>query len=263
MERNRGVFNRARGLLSAIPFRFYLLLPLLLATIAYQIMISFVWDFSVMKYDGNPAIIYGWGYGPPLVIVYVQILYGFYTPNEDKELYRQRRERGEMNDRELGLVAKPAWWRLVRGDHVKHSTRARIGMNVKEIGGGHATGRRVEDAMERQIREDALNEACEDGIELEYMRRGSRYNNPNASNAYNPREDRAGARSLALQHNSAVEDGDEEERLAVKTNELGEPSPPPPYTDRGRTQSGQRSGSTSTNGSLQGQPQQIRSMLDI
>ena len=198
-----------------------------------------------MKYDGCVPIIYGWGYGPSLVIIYIQVLYGYFTPNEDKELYRQRRERGELVDRELGLVKKPAWWRRVRGDHL-HSLRDKIGMNVREVGGVEGVGRREEDLVERSAREEARSHARgEADIELTNLRRGS---NNNALE-YNPRADRAGARLLS------------------RDDSLVEPSPPPPYQDAqrsGRDERGiQRSNSTSTTGSISAPPQQIRSMLDI
>lgn len=287
--RNRGVFNRTFGLVRNIPFRFYLIIPLSLATIAYQAFISFVWKFSVMKYDGIVAVIYTWGYGPPLLIIFIQFLYGISSPNEDKDLIRQRRERGDMIDQELGITKKPAWWRRVRGDHL-HSMRDKIARNVHEVGGGRATGRRVEDAMERQAREEAEQNAInEDPIELRNLRR--------KKNEYNPRVDRAGVHAMRKQQPPVTpyvgkSDRRRNERTmevaagilfpnnaaaerARREAELGQDGPPPPpYSDsssrgrarttsEGRPGTAGRSNSTETTNSITQPPQQVHSMLDI
>lgn len=186
--RNRGIFNRSKGFISATPLRIALILLLSLGTIAYQCYISFDFSFSVVKYDGPVAIIYGWGYGPSLVILIIQIAYGWASPNEDKELIRQRRERGEMLDRELGIVHKPAWWRRVRGDHLL-SFKDKLGRQVQEVGGRRGAGRRNMGEMETHIRADGLLNARDeddDGIELSPM-------SPMDPN--NPRVDRAGAKT--------------------------------------------------------------------
>ena len=224
-----------------------LLIPLSLAIVVYQIFISFSWDYSIMKLGGSVPIIFGWGYGPSVAILYIQIVYGYLSPNEDKALLRQRRERGDLVDRELGLVKRPAWWRLVRGDHL-HSLRDKIHMNVSEVGGGRATGRRVEEAAEREAREEALREARgDDDIELSQMRRGT--------GTGNPRLDRAGAKTMSVSSPRAVTFGDDE---------FGEPSPPPPYSDEARRQRlAQRSNSDSSINSISSPPQQVRSMLDV
>src|SRR5687768_10202317 len=116
--RNRGIFNRGLGFIRSVPLRLALIIVLCLGTIAYQEFIAWDYDMSVVKATGPVAIIYGWGYGPSLLIMIVQIAYGWASPNEDRELSRQRRERGETLDRELGIVHKPAWWKRVRGDHL-------------------------------------------------------------------------------------------------------------------------------------------------
>lgn len=282
--RNRGVFNRTLGFVKAMPFRFMLILPLSLALIAYQILISFVWNFSLIKYDGIVPIIYAWGYGPSILILIIQAAYGFSTPNEDKELIRQRRVRGETIDRELGIVRKPAWWRRVRGDHLM-TLRDKISRNVQEIGGGRATGRRVEEAAERQAREEAEANARDDDIEMYPM------DARRVANMPNPRIDRAGVRSQQPLAQRYV--GKNERRLNERTMqvaagilfpnsqiadrarreaELGQEGPPPPYKDdepeRGRTRAARpassgRSNSAETTNSITAPPQQVRSMLDI
>lgn len=283
--RNRGVFNRTIGLVRSIPFRFVLMIPLSLALIAYQIFISFEWEYSVMKFDGVVPVIYGWGYGPPLLIIIIQFIYGVSSPNEDKDLIRQRRVRGEMIDQELGLVKKPAWWRRVRGDHMQ-SMRDKIARNVHEVGGGRATGRRVEDAMERQAREEAERAARNEEVDPIEMR------NMHLKDKYSPRLDRAGVHSVR-EPTAAPYTGKSYRRRDERTMEVAagilfpnnavaeraqreaeltrDGPPPPPYTDRanrGRTRAGrpgtsERSNSTETSNSINSPPQQVRSMLDI
>ncbi|KAF4965481.1 hypothetical protein FSARC_6714 [Fusarium sarcochroum] len=288
--KHRGIFNRAVGTLRYVPLRFWLILPLSAATIAYQAFISWEFEYSIVKYNGNIPVIYCWGFLPALLILYVQYLYGLCTPNEDKALIRQRRERGEMLNRELGIVNKPAWWRRVRGDHLL-TFKDKLTRNVNEIGGGRATGRRVEEAAERDLREEALATARTDGdIEMGHMHRP-------LDAANNPRVDRAGVGSIRSNgsQRSYVEpyagksDRRRHERnmqafagvlfpnnlaedRARREAQLGLDGPaPPPYTDQsvargrpsGRPGSTGRSNSAETTNSITAPPQQIKSMLDI
>lgn len=286
--RHRGIFNRVAGFIQAVPLRFVLLLALSLALIAYQIIISFIWDFSLVKANGSIPIIFAWGYGPSLLILYIQVVYGYVSPNEDKELIRQRRERGEVIDRELGVVKRPAWWRRVRGEHL-YSMRDKINNNVREVGGKRGIGRRVENDEERETRLEAERTAInDDDIELSSLR-----NDPS-----NPRFDRAGVRDLGITATSATIDtpytgksdrrhaerlmqsaasalfpSDAAEQRARRAAELMKDGPPPPpYSDNNSTRdseatlragTSQRSNSTSTMNSVSGAPQQVRSMLDI
>ncbi|CEF85051.1 hypothetical protein FGSG_07929 [Fusarium graminearum PH-1] len=287
--RHRGVFNRAVGFIRYVPFRFWLILPLSAATIAYQGFISWEFKYSIVKYNGNIPVIYCWGFLPSLLILFTQYFYGFFTPNEDKELVRLRRERGEMLDRELGLVNKPAWWKRVRGDHLL-TFKDKLTRNVHEIGGGHATGRRIEGDAERDLREEALAAARNDeGFEMSHMHRP-------LDAANNPRVGRAGAASISsnasrlsyVQPYTGKNDRRRHERnmqaaagilfpnnlaeeRARREAQLGLDGPaPPPYTDGqgrgrapGRPGSTGRSNSTETTNSITAPPQQIKSMLDV
>ncbi|KAG5932332.1 hypothetical protein E4U53_001384 [Claviceps sorghi] len=236
--RRGGLVQRTTGFLAAVPIRFLLLIPLSAVMMAYQIVIAFKWDLSlVVAVGANVPVVMGWGYGPSVLILYVQIVYGFVSPNEDKELLRQRRERGVTNDRELGIVRKPAWWRRVRGDHLR-SMRDKIHENVAEVGGKRGVGRRAEDAAELQIRLEAERCAVNDegGLEM-----GGRPGNAHGA-------------TVRARRAAAPEDG-----------------PPPPYpTGEGhrgsreeRPRSSVRSDSASTTRSTRVQAQQVRSMLDV
>lgn len=287
--KNRGLLNKSVGLLQSVPLRFVLTISLLGALIAYQIFMSFNWELSILRFHGIIPVQFGWGFGPSLAIMLVQVIYGYFSPNEDKDLIRQRRERGEVIDRELGLVKKPAWWRRVRGEHEELSFRERIFRNVKEVGGERGVGRREEDEMERHIRQEALRMAVDDGIELPNMPQRQ---------SQNPREDRAGVRDMINNHSNSdttplpryegksqrrqtervvqsaagvlFPNNEAEAARARREAELFEDGPPPAYTDpaRGRhtpdrPDSAHRQNSTSTTNSVSAPPQQVRSMLDV
>lgn len=252
---------------------------------------SFNWELSLLRFQGVLPVQFGWGYGPSLLIMLIQVMYGFASPNEDKELIRQRRERGQSIDRELGLVKKPAWWRRIRGEHEQLSFRERISRNVKEVGGERGTGRREENDIERHIRQEALRMAVDDGIELPSLPRRE---------SENPRADRAGVRDIMngqsnsdntplpryegksqrrqnermLQSAAAAlfPNNDAGAARARREAELFEEGPPPAYTDAGagrgrhtseRPDSAHRENSTSTMNSISAPPQQVRSMLDV
>ncbi|EQL01595.1 hypothetical protein OCS_02686 [Ophiocordyceps sinensis CO18] len=279
--RDRGLWNRGVGLVRAVPLRLALIIPLCLALIIYQAFMSFVWDFSIIKYDGSVPIMFAWGYGPSLLILYIQIVYGYSSPNEDKELMRQRRERGEMVNRELGIVKQPAWWRRVRGDHLG-TLRDEIQRNVNEVGGQRGVGRRVEDDMERHARQEAERDAHEgDGIELSSVARGG---------ASDPRIDRAGAgsvrtsmapaggsvrpqtdRILEMAAGVLFPNDADEQRAQPAAHLMGHVDvAPPPYRQdewhmsETRAQvAGARTNSSSTTSSTNAAPQQVRSMLDV
>ncbi|KAK5993102.1 putative C56F8.12-like protein [Cladobotryum mycophilum] len=281
-HRERGVFNTVRGVVQAVPFRFVLTIPLSLVLIAYQAYISFNWDYSVMRADGVVPAIYIWGYGPSLLIIYIQAIYGWTSPNEDKALIQQRRHRGDVLDRELGLVKKPTWWRRVRGDHLQ-SLRDKITNNVNEIGGKRGVGRRVEDDMERAARLDAERFADRnDGYELSPLPR---------KDSSNPRMDRAGVRNMEFtpappplryagrseqRHNERIVEtfagvlfpNNADSERARRLAEITQDGPPPPYTDEeqgssARPGSARRNNSTSTSNSINAPPQKVRSMLDV
>ncbi|KAK1245627.1 hypothetical protein MKX07_004696 [Trichoderma sp. CBMAI-0711] len=268
--RNRGVLNRTMGLVKALPLRFVLTIPLAGALVAYQVLISFDWTFSVMRYQGIVPVIFAWGYGPSLLIIFVQAAYGFASPNEDKALLNQRRQRGDTIDRELGIVRKPAWWRRVRGEHL-YTMRDKISQNVNEVGGKRGLRARFEGEPEGETG------GKDGGIEMASM-----------SQKNNPRVDRAGVGSLGSadrytgksqrRHNERIVesfagvlfpnnvDPERARRIAEITADG-----PPPYQDeeRGRSSrptgasNGQRNGSADTTNSIAAPPQQVRSMLDV
>ncbi len=152
-ERNRGIANRIAGLLRFTPLRFLLIVPLALVIPAYQALAAWSFAWSPLNIKGNNLAIYLGGYTPALLIVYIQIIAGFLNPNEDRALLRQRRQRGEASDRELGIVHKPAWWRIINGGNGDEKMRDRIARNVRELGGGRATAQGIDTSINTRAAE--------------------------------------------------------------------------------------------------------------
>lgn len=141
--KNRGLLNSLIGFTKYAPTRFMLTIPLLLVTIGYATIASFVWDVN----PGNQAVgagwLYGIGYTPAILIIFINVVAGYLHPNEDRELIRQRIERGQAIDAEIGhsSVRRPWWWRKA-GDRFL-TTEQRLKALTTEIGGGPATARNI------------------------------------------------------------------------------------------------------------------------
>lgn len=145
--RNRGQLNRLIGFLKYSPAKLLLTISLLLVVILYDIVSSFVWSVSPLKFDGGAGWMYGLGNAPIFLIVAIYEVWGYLDPNEDRALLKQRAERGRAVDAELRLVKKPSWWSKMSGD--RHLTsEQRIKALTTEVGGGRATARNIERAIE-------------------------------------------------------------------------------------------------------------------
>lgn len=145
--RNAGQWSGFLGFVKHCPYKFMLTIPLLLVTILYTIASSFVWSVSPLKVDGDVGWMYGLGKAPIFLIIAIYEIWGYLEPNEDRALLRQRTERGRAADAELGLVKKPSWWSKLSGD--RHLTNEqRLKALTTEVGGGRATSRNIERAIE-------------------------------------------------------------------------------------------------------------------
>ncbi|KAK4642344.1 hypothetical protein QC761_507910 [Podospora bellae-mahoneyi] len=135
--RNRGIINRFVGFIRMTPLRFKLLIPIALVVPAYQELCAWKFEYSPLNLEGNRAAIFAGGYAPALLIMYIQVIFGFINENEDKELKRQRIVRNQQLDQEMGIVKKPGWWARVNGEVVVpgESMRDQLVRNVREIQG--------------------------------------------------------------------------------------------------------------------------------
>jgi hypothetical protein len=133
--------------LRSIPPRLLVFLVLSLALIAYQILTSFMFSMSPRSMTPDLAAVYAGGYAPSLLIVLTNVIWGFASRNEDKEIIRQRRLREGETDRELGIVKRPAWWRRAAAHN--EGMADIIARNVQEVNG------RASDPSATTIRETA------------------------------------------------------------------------------------------------------------
>jgi hypothetical protein len=139
--RNRGMCNRFLGFFRYTPSKFMLVIPLALVIIGYEAATAFDFTINPMSINAGSGWIFGLGYGPPLLILFIFNVYGYIDENEDQVLLQQRRERGEAIDQELGIVKKPRWWDSFRRDF--HTSEQRLRNMTTEVGGGQATHQNI------------------------------------------------------------------------------------------------------------------------
>ena len=147
--RNRGFVKRFAGFLRYTPIRFLFTISLLLIVVAYAAASSFLWELNLGKLSNNEGWLYGLGYAPIVLILLVNEIFGFLDPNEDRALIRQRVERGQTIDAEIGYPRhrKPWWWGGGMG--FRHSSpEQRLKDITTEIGGGRPTSRNLERQVE-------------------------------------------------------------------------------------------------------------------
>ncbi|KAK2857276.1 hypothetical protein FQN49_004862 [Arthroderma sp. PD_2] len=148
---------KRQPLFSALPLKFVVVIILASVATAFNIASSFIWKISPLKYDGEAGYIFGLGYAPELLIIIVYNIFGYIESNEDRELIRQRIQRGHATDAELGIEAgkrKPAWWRRMRPDYkgpVGNDLESRLRALTTEVGGGRATQRNIEQRVEMGV----------------------------------------------------------------------------------------------------------------
>ncbi|KAI1325431.1 hypothetical protein F5Y16DRAFT_377985 [Xylariaceae sp. FL0255] len=284
--RNRGWYNRLVGFFSYVPFRFVLMIPISLAALAYQELSA--WDFNVspLKAQTNFLAMYLGGYAPALLLVLIQCAAGFLRPNEDKELIRQRRERGNQIDQELGLTKKPAWWRRLDPNYRSGPTDMRdvVLRNVQEVGGGQPTTRSLNQMAERRAAD--ADAAAENNNRNSGGVQTNSYEMSNLRRAGSTRSAATTATAAtAPPPYTAAYGGRSEQRRNERTREMvanllfpnsGDPTPGE-TRGRGTVASAYPTGATRPAGeprshstasgasgiSMTAQPQQIRSMLDV
>ncbi|KAL2163852.1 hypothetical protein VTH06DRAFT_5911 [Thermothelomyces fergusii] len=276
--RNRGIFNRIVGFFRYTPLRFALILPLAAVLIAYQILVTFRFEFGPVKVGGNDAAIFVGGYTPSFLILVVQIAFGLVNPNEDRELQRQRRERARVLNREMGLVPKPTWWRRVNGEYMdpNEGMRERLMRNVREVHGANPA------AAAAVSGSGAQNEGRDPPLEMTPMsspalspsgatRLPAR---PYAGRSERRREERTAELAAGLLFPEAAQNSAAATAAAARRREeLMMDGPPPSYAETVRTARPGHPDSAPTAtrsltdqsslGSTNQPPQQIRSMLDV
>jgi hypothetical protein len=96
-----------RKYLEAAPSQFLVAIAILLIKVGYTIASAFLWSLSPMNADVHVGWLYGLGYTPVLLIIYLFNLCGACELNEDKTLLLLR---GERTPKKYKLKRKmPAW----------------------------------------------------------------------------------------------------------------------------------------------------------
>lgn len=277
--------NRAARYLRYIPPRFVLMMPLLGCLVAYQALTTFSWANTPLNVHTDVLAMYLGGYAPSLLILWVNCVWGWTSPNEDRALRRQRRARGQEIDRELGIVRKPAWWRPNEGGGAGgERVRDRIARNVREIGGGHATAKTFAErnaaiaAATGPLGDDGAAAGGGDVVEMRTMGLPGQHAGmaprmtvpvagPNSRNDRRRTEqvNAAAAQLLFPGTNISVD----RVRELMQDGPPPEYKPPPSYGDAARGAANRppgaagRSNSTGTVDSATGKPVSVKSMLDI
>jgi hypothetical protein len=233
-----------------IPPRIAVQLVALAGMIVYQILCSFYWDASILNVHSSLVATFVGGHVPMIVILLTQCVWGLCTTNEDRVIIRRRRERGVEDDRELGIVRKPAWWRLRRPEGVKEALERR---------GREISGRRPGDAPSPHHEGSGQSLPQVRGV-------GNTLGVAGSTPAPN-RAPRTGGNAAALTP---------EQREAAQRAGLTLDGPPPPsYTEAtappvatveegdGDTMRTERSDRTGDTLRTPPPPQQVRSMLDV
>ncbi|MCJ1407256.1 hypothetical protein MMC19_001327 [Ptychographa xylographoides] len=137
--RNTNALSGLVGLFRYSPTQFLLTIPLLLVLVGYAIVASFLWEIHPGNQAANSGWLYGLGYTPAIVILFVNETAGYLNPNEDRVLIKLRIDRGQAIDAEIGhlTVRKPWWWRKVEDRFLTDEQRLKA--LTTEIGGGQAT----------------------------------------------------------------------------------------------------------------------------
>ena len=230
--KNRGPWNSFSGFMHYAPTKFLLTIPLLLIRIGYAIASSFEWTISPLKFNSNAAWMYGLGYAPTLLIIVVFEIWGYLDANEDRALLKMRAERGRSIDAELGIRKKPHWWRrMTAGGDYHLSAEQRLKNMTGEIGGGRATGRNLQRAVEMGNMPPAAAAARPD------------------DDGGNPFSDEAAPAYYSSGRTGLTTVDDSEDTVA--------------RAGRRPSDGSDTAGSEGTVNTVAGRPQQVRSMLDI
>ena len=141
------------GFLQQAPVKYLLTVPLAALHVAYAVAAAWAWSISPLNISAPVGLLYGFGYGPILLIMVIYNIYGYLESNEDRALIAQRIERERATDAALGVgkaSKKPPWWSKINGSGRSHgeTSEQRLRALTTEIGGGLATGRHIRNAVE-------------------------------------------------------------------------------------------------------------------
>jgi hypothetical protein len=246
-----GVLTGIKSTVVNMPLK--LLLPILIlgVRVGYGIACAWIWELSILKYDGNPVWPYAFGYAPSVLIMVVLIIAGMVEENEDRVLIKQRTARGRAADAEMGITRKPAWWRKTAADYMSPEER------LRNMTGNFSSRNRNRNSAQRSSRD----------IQLDDLASPPAYTSSPTSPALGVSS--ATAPVVGLRDRSRSRPGEEASPFRDESPAGSENAPLRPALDasdrRGSamTNATQGSGSSGVSGTTLGQQQKIRSMLDV
>jgi hypothetical protein len=235
---------------------------IVLVRVAYGVAIAFDFSISVLKYNSNPIWPYLLGYLPCVLVLAIFNIWGFIDKNEDKQLIRQRVERGQAADRELGIKTKPNWWSKARGDgHMDDMDRLRDMVADENIHSNHFDANNPRSPPDRQGR----GSRGWSDMEMMSMRSPT---SPGFSNEQPPPryEDAKQTTPYTQGHDDGSSEGTARGRrvssMLYPESNLASPTGQESWLGRGYSPSG-NSMASATTGTTLANPQQVKSMLDI
>jgi hypothetical protein len=135
-----GVFSKINAFCRDCPTKLFIVMLLLAIRIGYAIASAWIFELTIFKDDVHIGWPFGLGYGPIIAIIAVFEVAGFIEKNEDEIIIEQRRQRGILHDRELGITKKPNWWARNIADRYK-SDDQRLRDMTNNFDHGRPTGR--------------------------------------------------------------------------------------------------------------------------
>jgi hypothetical protein len=203
----------------------YLAVFISAVTVGYLTAATWVWSISPLNAQVSNVWLFGAGYAPVLLIIIVYGILGHFQTNDDKALVMQRQHRERTSAIALGVThsaQKPSWWSKMSGS--RHSDLTRFHHHTSDIGGGPATMRKIDEALEmKALRNELL-------------------------------DDEAGGRIL---------DGKGKPAYFVRGSTMLRPDTPPSGAKRRGSLTESSDGSEPSTRLLQAKPQVVRSMLDV
>lgn len=226
--------SKTLGCIRSIPPLFLLTIPLVLVVIGYAEASSWISSIHLGGVRAGNGWIYGLGFAPVVLILFLNITSALRHPNDDLELIRQRVTRGQASDAMLGVdrqMRKPRWWTQAANDFGFDNDAKLRALAYTNV--GH---RRIDDDQRgRNVQmQNLARQHLDDEIQPAHQAEDPSTEYTRTANTI-PRQDG-----------------------------LLDITSPSAYNERtGRANSYAQSFSSETTATSQARPQQIRSMLDV
>jgi hypothetical protein len=248
-----------------LPIKYTMAIIVVAVRIAYGVACAFNFQISVLKYNSNALWPYILGYLPCVLVLAIFNIWGFIDKNEDKELIRQRVERGHVADQELGIAQKPNWWSKIHGDaHLDDMSRLRNMVADTNINSNQRDSHLPRTRTERQSRISQMSRGWSD-MEMMSMRSPT---SPGFSSPDHPPPRYEDSKTMAYLTGDEIDKNDRGRRptsMLYPDSDLASPTDQASWLGRGHSPGGNSMASAATGTTLADgrRPQQVKSMLDV